>query len=320
MEHPVAISMGGRKAAASALRRMFPPPPISARLEIWAMSGLVATLLVVMAAAAPFGCTRSASEVEDSAAATRPEPTAIPHVGRQRVRNDGEMDPSVELTLDAELSRAFHAIEFDRLAEARLHLQERLSRDPDDGVALFLFGLTFHREHRYDMARRHFERAIELVPNYHPLHHFYGWCLYYLGEPQAARAAFERHLRLYPGEGDSHFGIGLIELDQDNLTDAIVHFRTALILHSRRDDRQLAVANVHAKLGEAMQRGGNHESARGYFELAVALNPAHHEAWYQLARVLVALGDDDGAERALDAHRALKERAGQTHGPEEPRS
>lgn len=220
----------------------------------------------------------------------------------------GHVQTDSRHSLDPRLAPIAQAIEQGRVSDARVRLQVYLADEPNDGQAIFLFGLTFHREYRYDAARRHFERAAELSPLYHPIHHFLGWCLYYLGEPEAARNAFEAHLALRPDEGDSHFGIGLIDLEEDRLEDAEARFRNAIELQKDNPGRVLAVAKAHSRLGDALMKQGRHEEAREHLERGTQMDPDQYEALYQLYRVLLTLGEEEAAERALQAHHEARQR------------
>ncbi|HRP63134.1 MAG TPA: tetratricopeptide repeat protein [Phycisphaerales bacterium] len=216
--------------------------------------------------------------------------------------------PDNRRSLDPRLVPIAQAIEQGRISDARVRLQVYLADEPNDGQAIFLFGLTFHRDNRYDAARRHFERAAQLSPLYHPIHHFLGWCLYYLGEPEAARSAFEAHLALTPDEGDSHFGIGLIDLEEDRLKEAEARFRAAIELQKDNPGRVLAVAKAHSRLGDALMKQGRHEEAREHLERGTQMDPDQYEALYQLYRVLLTLGEEEAAERALQAHHQARQR------------
>lgn len=201
---------------------------------------------------------------------------------------------------------------------ARLHLQSHLAQDPDDAEALFLFALSFHRELRYGQARPHFERAIELRPHFHPAYHFYGWCLYYLGELDAAREAFEQHLDMAPPEGDSHFALGVIALDEGNLSEAELRFTTALDLLDEDPQRPADRSRAHARLGEVYERQGKLEEAREQLVKATTLFPDHYEAEFMLYRVLTRLGEDEAAQAALKRHEETKQRLRPEPPPVEP--
>ena len=84
-------------------------------------------------------------------------------------------------------------------------------------------------------AREHFEEALALEPDYPPAIYFHGWALYYTGEMAAARLAFRNHLSRQPDVGDSHFALGLIAFDENDLEEAETRFRRAIELQA--DDR-----------------------------------------------------------------------------------
>ncbi len=192
-----------------------------------------------------------------------------------------------------------------------------LESNPPDGKAEFLLGLSYHREKRYGMARAHFDRGVDLSPEYHPAHHFRGWCLYYLGEMEAARRSFEEHLRYVPGEGDSHFAIGLIDLDADRLDEAERRFREAIDLQAARPRRVGDVAKAHARLADVYVRRERLAEAKSHLLTATAMYPDHYSAFFKLYRVLTRLGETQAAERALADYRISKQRVRPEPGPPE---
>lgn len=211
--------------------------------------------------------------------------------------------------LSPELAEIFALIGDYRTGPARVRLVKHQKLHPDDGHAAFLFGLTYHREKRYRKALEHFERAAALAPDYSPTHHFLGWALLYLGEADAARAAFERHLAAQPRVADSHFAIGLLDLDRDDLDAAEERFRTAIALEEAAPSaRPRDLAKAYAQLGEVHARRGELAEARSALERAVSIFPDHYEAHYRLYRVLVRLGADDAAAAALERHQSAKAR------------
>lgn len=186
--------------------------------------------------------------------------------------------------------------------DARDRLAGYLAGHPDDGRAEFLLGLTYHREKRYGLARPHFETAARLDPGYHPTYHFLGWCLYYLGEPEAARRAFERHLELEE-EGDSHYALGLIAFDADRLDEAERRYRRAIELQEGNRGRVAEVAKAHARLADVHLRRDELEQARAELEFATGMWPQHYAAFYKLSMVLARLGEQEAAQRAFDQYR-----------------
>lgn len=223
-----------------------------------------------------------------------------------------------EIALGPELTAAMQLIERQQTDVARSRLEPYVAQHPDHGPAKFLLGLTYHREKRYTLARPHFEAAASLEPDYHPTHHFLGWCLYYLGDMPGARAAFENHLALKPGEGDSTFAIGLIDFNEDRLDDAVTRFTRAIELQANNPRRVKDVAKAHARLADVHIRRDELEAARSRLRVATGLWPQHYAAFYKLSRVLNRLGETEAAAEAFGQYRYWEARAEKPRGVPEP--
>jgi len=221
---------------------------------------------------------------------------------------------TASIPLGPELRAAADLIGRQQTDSARARLQPFIEAHPDDGKAAFLMGLTYHREKRYALALPWFESAVALEPAYHPTYHFHGWCLYYLGDMQGARAAFDRHLAFLPAEGDSHFALGLIALDDDRLDDARQRFRRAIELQQNNPRRARDVSKAHARLADVHIRRDELEAARDELRFATALWPQHYTAFYKLSRVLNRLGDNEAADEAFRLYRKWEARAEKPRG------
>ena len=255
-------------------------------------------VLAAALAAAGGGC-------GDEPAAGRPvAPTPAEPAGR----------PATPESLSPELSWAARLIADRKTDQARTRLEAHVAENPDDGQAAFLLGLTYHREKRYAPARPWFESAARLAPGYHTVHHFHGWCLYYLGDMPGARAAFDRHVEAVPGEGDSHFALGLIAFNDDRLDDAQRRFARAIELQRDKPNRRGDVAKAHARLADVHIRRDELEQARTQLLLATELWPQHYAAFYKLSRVLHRLGEDEAADEAFRQFRVWETRAVRRRG------
>jgi tetratricopeptide (TPR) repeat protein len=244
-----------------------------------------------------------------------PAPAAAPVPAPAPAAADGAAEtppadpaPRAPVALRSELGRFFQLVDQRRTGAARVQLRKHLNLHPDDGQAEFLFGLSYHREKRYALARPYFEAALAHAPDYDTTQYFLGWALYYLGEPDAARAAFDAHLALRPDEADTHFALGLIDLDADRLDDAERRFRRSLELLGDDPERPKEISKAHARLADVHMRRGAYEAARADLIIATALFDDHYEAYYKLFRVHMRLGDTEAAEAAQQRFLAARQR------------
>ena len=270
--------------------------------------GTLAVMLLLMAG----GCRDQGDPGQDQ--------TAGPTGGEPPPNNEGGTPPDRAMadapraTLDPDLAPIFALISQNQLDPARDRVTDYLQQNPQTGQAEFLLGLTYHREKRYALARPHFAKATEFSPQFHPTYHFYGWCLYYLGETEQARTAFQEHLRLAPTEGDSHFALGLLAMDADQLDEAERRFRQAIDLQSDNPSRQKDVAKAHARLGDLYIRREQLAQAKTHLQTATSLWPKHYAAYYKLHLVLNRLGEPEAAEEAFQQYRLWQQRAEQRRG------
>ena len=168
--------------------------------------------------------------------------------------------------------------------------------------------MTYHKENRYGAAREHYERVLEQDPQYHMVRMFYGWCLYYLGELEAAREMVQSYLSVEPDYTDALFALGLIDFDSDEIASARGRFEQAIGLAERLQDRATE-AKARARLADVHIRTGDLDRARQQLQRSVELNPQNYEAHFKLSRVLERLGDSEGAAAARARHREWLGRA-----------
>lgn len=200
---------------------------------------------------------------------------------------------------------------------ARIRLKKILDQDPTDGQAAFLYGLSLHQEKRYSEARTYFDQALEHAPEYATTHHFLGWCLFYEGELELARTSFSRHTKLVEGEGDDHFAMGLIALEQNNLANAESCFEIALQCFEDLpafDGRARGQGKTLARLGELAEVLGNLDLAAERLSKATELFPDHYEAWHRLAAIERRRGNQDAAIQAAEQEAAARDRVGRPQG------
>ena len=158
----------------------------------------------------------AASSCGDPDAPT-PAPDQPPAVDHQASEPDGsgQATPPPAAPADPRLGQALEALGAGDLESCRLLATAVLVDHPDHPRGHFLLGLGLHKAKRYAEARPHLVAADAPGVDYESREaapYFRGWCHYYLGEYDEARAAFARHLETID-EGDSHFGLGVVALE-----------------------------------------------------------------------------------------------------------
>ena len=169
--------------------------------------------------------------------------------------------------------------------------------------------MSYHREQKYGSAIPWYGKALELSPEYYLTRHFQGWALYYLGELELARDAFNEFLKHQPDEPDSNYALGLISLDEDNLEEAETRLKRAIELGEAKQRQDLKdLSKAHARLGEVYERQDKLQDAKAELTKSAELYPDHYEAMYKLYRVLVRLGDTEESKRVHQLYLETKER------------
>jgi tetratricopeptide (TPR) repeat protein len=143
-------------------------------------------------------------------------------------------------------------------------------------------GTTLENEGRHAEAAVHFQRALELKPDYLAARYRLGVAFDKLGRTNEAMAAYMEVLKVNPNYGVAHYGLGGLLLEQNRPKEAIPHFQAALKIKADYDPAYLA-------LGAAMSRLNRPQEAIGYFEKTLAINPRNAVAHFDYANVLVDL-------------------------------
>jgi tetratricopeptide (TPR) repeat protein len=121
-------------------------------------------------------------------------------------------------------------------------------------------------------------------------------------DPQAARAAYERALRIDPRHADAHVNLGRLLHEAGEAGLAADHYTAAL--RARPDD-----ATAAFNLGVALEDLGRRDEAIEAYEQAVAADPSCADAHYNVSRLYESAGRGAPALRHLRAYRTLVERA-----------
>jgi tetratricopeptide (TPR) repeat protein len=232
-------------------------------------------------------------------------------VGRDRGPRSNPSDPRLAQAEERVLAG-------DLVGVAEL-LEPLVEEYPDTGRARLLLGWSLKEQAKWPLAVPHLERALELEPfeRQQTARFLLGWCRYYSGDLSGARADLELYLELEPDDTDTHFGLGVVALDEGRLDDAEGSFRRAIDLLEGEiaaveamgmpSPLRADLARAQFRLGEVLVAMKRWSEAKGAFDAAKTLVPSFREAWWQLYQVLLELGEDGAAQAAFERHELLRE-------------
>lgn len=217
---------------------------------------------------------------------------------------------SIEVETPARILGRLQAGGFESAEAAAL---ARLETNPTDARTRFLLGVARQKQKRYAAGLAALDEACaSSVPFPERRHagHFRGWCLFYLGRPEEAAEAFLEHLQVSPDEADSHFGLGVARLESGDPETARASFERAIELNDGRGDRRRDLAKAWIRLGDTWWETDHPDEARAAYHKGVIQFADHYEGWEKLARALDRAGDPVKAERARNEARNARRRVG----------
>jgi tetratricopeptide (TPR) repeat protein len=209
--------------------------------------------------------------------------------------------------------------------QALLYLEEALRRSPDNFKAILAVGQIHLEQGRLDAARplleravklnpkspeawnnlggvagtrdavRHYERALELRPDFIPALLNAGQASMQLNDYPAAERRFQKAAELDSGNPDAANQLGLAYAKQGRTREAREWFQKAIEI---KRDHAGAINNLGVLYGELRQ----FPDAIAAFEYGISAAPDDDTLYMNLGRVYVALGEQ---EKARDVMRRL---------------
>ena len=149
-----------------------------------------------------------------------------------------------------------------------------------------------------------YEQALELRPRHEDALYYLGQCRRELGEPQAARTAFERLVEANPSSARGHLALGALLASPDpqepmDLVAAELHLRRAHAINGEE-------TGPVVRLGEVALVSGRPGEARDWFEAALRTNPKSVEAAFLAGFVTWDAGTKDVAGLVRRVHGAAE--------------
>jgi tetratricopeptide (TPR) repeat protein len=201
------------------------------------------------------------------------------------------------------ITRALRVVMTDRLKRAA----EKAPTDNFQAYEYYLRGLQFFHEWRrrsVEHARRMFERAIDVDPNYALAHAGVAMCCAYVytywdasaGNLEQARAASRRALELNPESAEAYTALGLTLANSKHYEEAAAAYEAAIRLEPKLFD-------AHYFYGRLRLQQGRHADAVESFREACRLQPEDYQAPFFLAQAHEGCGQ--AAEAAEVGREAL---------------
>jgi Tfp pilus assembly protein PilF len=167
-----------------------------------------------------------------------------------------------------------------------------LAKNPICWLAHNNLGNALTAQGKVSAATPHYERALQLNPDYAEAHSNLGNALMTQGKLPAAVQHFETALRLNPTLSDAWYNLGNALAAQGKLPEAIQHYERALQIKP-------GLAAAHVNLGSTLSAQGKWAEAIQHYERALLLKPDLPVAHVNLAGALAAQRNVAGAIQHL---------------------
>jgi Flp pilus assembly protein TadD/mono/diheme cytochrome c family protein len=162
-----------------------------------------------------------------------------------------------------------------RLLLEEAWMQNKLSKDPHDAIALYNLASSLAGQHKYTGAIAAFQRLLIVHPDDERALNGLGASFDNSGDWQQAQKTFTESVTAHPNSCDSRFNLASLDLKHDRPADAEQHFR-AMLQHCAGD------AGAHSGLGAALLAEGQSDAAQAEFRRALTIDPHDFVALYNL--------------------------------------
>ena len=104
---------------------------------------------------------------------------------------------------------------------------------------------------------------------------------------------YKKALKILPEFPNVHNNIGLILMNDDNLSEAIKHFEKAINFDPK-------FSEAHNNLGATLQKNKKIDGAIQHFKKAIEINPNYDQAYNNLGIMFQSLGDEKNAKKNFE--------------------
>ena len=172
--------------------------------------------------------------------------------------------------------------------EAFVHYQKALQINPDYAEAHVNLGNALFKKGNVDEAFVHYQKALQINPDYAEAHVNLGNALLLRGNVDEAIVHYQKALHIEPDYATAHDNLGYALLQKGNVDEAIDHFQKALRINPE-------YAKAHNSLGNALLQKGNVDEAIVHYQKALHIEPDYATAHDNLGNALLQKGNMDEA-------------------------
>ncbi len=172
--------------------------------------------------------------------------------------------------------------------EALVHYQKALEINPDYAEAHVNLGNALLQKGNVDEAIVHYQKALQIEPDYAKAHVNLGSVLFQKGDVDEAIAHFQKALQINPDNAVTCVDLGYALLQKGNVDEAIAQYQTALQINPD-------YAKAHNNLGNALLQKGDLDEAIVHYQKALQINPDYATARNNLGTALLQKGNVDEA-------------------------
>lgn len=173
-------------------------------------------------------------------------------------------------------------------------LRTHLIKDPEEAWDYVSIGRRYFDRKNYKKSLKHFDKAIEIKPDYVSAHEWKGHAEYKSGNAERAKKSFIRAIELDPKSAYAHGYLAFLLLKEKSYDQALKHGKRATKLDSK--DSQ-----AFAYTGIALLNKNQPQKAVTALSTAIDLDPEYAYAQYNRARCYLKLKDFEKSLKDMEA-------------------
>jgi tetratricopeptide (TPR) repeat protein len=167
-----------------------------------------------------------------------------------------------------------------RMDEAAIHFQKALEIPPNYPEARNNFGNVFFQQGQVDKAVAHYQAALQINPKLALARCNLGVAfLQSGGRVHEAVGHFQEALKIEPDFAKAHYNLGVALLQIGRINEAVSHHNKAVVINPN-------CVEAHNNLGTALVQLGQVSDALAHSQRAMEINPLNVEAQNNMALVL----------------------------------